>query len=601
MSSSGTTDAKSRVKAWLATPRAVPWIVGVAMLLTASSLSAGLAADDFLHAVVLAKLPLPRPMSGPFDLFRFASGDTKNAHDLMNLGQFPWTADPTTRFAFFRPLSAATHVLDYALWPHSPALMHAQNMAWFAVAILSVCAVYRRFLGQSWVAGLALLLFALDDTHGPTVGWIANRNSIVALAVGLPVLVLHDRWRKEGWRPGVWAAPLLLFTGLFAGESALAVAAYLASYALYLDAGSWRTRAASLAPYGVVLALWRAVYTTLGYGVSGSGLYLDPGHQPAAFLAAVPRRLPFLLLGQLALPRSDLGQTYEFVAPRGLEWMMAYAVLMLVLLALAMRRTWQKDPTVRFFALGMLLSAIPVCAAFISDRLLIFVGVGAMALVAKLVESAASFGERLASAFLLFVHVVIAPPMLALRSHINDYQLWIDAADKTIPKGPDVTSKTVVIIDPPNDLFFCYTPAVRAVRGENMPARIRGLADVVTAVDVARVDERTLRVHPDGGYLAHEPERMLRSEVRAMPVGSTVELDGMKVTIASLTADGRPDEALFRFDAPLEDPSFVWLQWTKEGFAPWVPPAVGERTRVPAHDVRRAVLDIEDALTERRR
>jgi hypothetical protein len=588
------------VKGWLAKPGAVPWIVGLGVLLTASSLSAGLEADDYLHAIVLRNLPLPRPMAGPFDLFRFASGSAQNARDLMNVGSFPWTADPTTRFAFFRPLSAATHILDYALWPHAAWAMHAQNVAWFALALLGLAALYRRIIGPTWVAGLALLLYAVEDTNGPAVGWIANRNSVIALSIGLPVLLLHDRWRRDGWARGAWLAPALLVPALLAGESALAIVGYLVAYTLHLDRGTWRARVAALLPYGAILIVWRTVYTRLGYGVSGSGLYLDPGRHPLEFLTAVPRRLPLLLLGQFGLPRSDFGQMYEYAGPHGLEWMIAFALVVLALLALAMRRVWLRDPVARFFATGLLLCTVPVCAAFMSDRLLLFVGVGAMGLVAKLIESAVSFGERLASAFLIFVHLILAPPLLVIRSRFNDYQMWIDAGDRTIPRTPDVTSKTVVLINPPSDLFFVYTPAVRTVRGEPRPAHLRGLASVVTTVDVTRVDDRTLRVRPEEGFLEREPERMLRSAVRGLPLGSVVAVDGMTVTVSALTPDGRPAEALFRFDEPLEDPSLLWLSWTKDGYAPWVPPALGESAHLPAHDVRRLVLDVEDALTRPR-
>ena len=52
--------------------------------------------------------------------------------------------------------------------------MHAQNLLWFAVTLGVVAAFYRRFIASDWIAGLALVLFALDDAHGPAVGWVAK-------------------------------------------------------------------------------------------------------------------------------------------------------------------------------------------------------------------------------------------------------------------------------------------------------------------------------------------------------------------------------------------------------------------------------------------
>ena len=43
----------------------------------------------------------------------------------------------------------------------------------------------------------------------------------------------------------------------------------------------------------------------------------------------------------------------------------------------------------------------------------------------------------------------------------------------------------------------------------------------------------------------------------------------------ALAEDGRPAEAEFTFDVPLEDPSLRWLHWKNLEFLPFTPPAVG--------------------------
>ena len=582
------------MKGWLASPRAAGWIVALGVLLTSPSLVTGLVADDFLHALTLRHLPFPQPQRGPFDLFRFASGDLGLARALMDVGEYPWQADPTARFAFFRPLAAATHVLDYALWPSAPWLMHAQSILWFALALAGLAAVYRRFLGATWTAGLALLLYAVDDTHGQAVGWIANRNSVIALALALPVLLLHDRWRRDGWTRGAWLGPLLLGVALLAGESALAVVAYLAAYALHLDRGTWRARILSLVPYGAVLFTWRAVYSHLGYGVSGSGIYLDPARHPLAYLGGLPGRLPFLLLAEFAFPRSDLGEVYEYVSPTATRWMIGIAIVVLSLLAAAMTPLWRRDRTARFFVTGLLLASFPVCAAFPSDRLLLFVGIGGMGLIAQLIATAEGLPIRVAATFLALIHLGLGPPLLLLKSRFLDYAAPNDTADETIPRSPDIATKTLVLVNPPNELFYVYVPSSRAVRGVPYPAHLRGLAPVVTAVDATRVDARTLRLRPTGGYMEHEPERMLRAPDKPLLVGAVVELPGMKATVTAVTPDNRPAEVAFAFETSLDDGSLVWEQWTRDGYAPWPVPAIGETVRLPAHDVRRAVLDLEE-------
>src|SRR5437764_1073177 len=109
------------------------------------------------------------------------------------------------------------------------------------------------------VIAIGLALYAFDDARGPVVGWIANRNALVALVLALPVLLLHDRWRREGWAPGRWLAPLVFAVSLGAGESALAILAYVAAHALWLDRASWRDRILALAPYGILVIAWRVL------------------------------------------------------------------------------------------------------------------------------------------------------------------------------------------------------------------------------------------------------------------------------------------------------------------------------------------------------
>jgi hypothetical protein len=58
----------------------------------------------------------------------------------------------------------------------------------------------------------------------------------------------------------------------------------------------------------------------------------------------------------------------------------------------------------------------------------------------------------------------------------------------------------------------------------------------------------------------------------------------MTVTVTKVTADLRPKEIRARFDAPLEDPSLLFLQWTTAGYAPFTVPAVGQSVSLPAMD-----------------
>ena len=81
----------------------------------------------------------------------------------MDIGVFPWWTDPTLKAEFLQALTVLTHRLDYALWPDSPVLMHAQSLFWLGTAVAAVAVFYRRMLGPTGVAATAALLYAIDD------------------------------------------------------------------------------------------------------------------------------------------------------------------------------------------------------------------------------------------------------------------------------------------------------------------------------------------------------------------------------------------------------------------------------------------------------
>ncbi|MCC6998975.1 MAG: hypothetical protein IT370_30460 [Deltaproteobacteria bacterium] len=567
--------------------------IALAVALMLPSLSTGLVADDHLHEVMLrSPAPIPALAGRRFDPFRFAPGDPAATQALQDAGVFPWTADPHARLAFWRPLAAATHVLDHALWPDSAPLRHLHNLAWFALALLAVAAVHRRFLGATWIGALALLLYAIDDVHGPAVGWIANRNAMIAVALSLPALVWHDRWVRDGWRPGALLAPLALALGLGAGEAALAVTAYLAAYTLHVDRARWATRVAHLVPYLVVVVVWHLIYVHLGYGASRSGIYLDPGGDLVAFAAAIPRRAPGLLASQLALPWSDLVSLYPYLSPRLPLIMLGLALLVLAGVAWLLAPLWRRDDKTRFFATGMLLAVLPICATFPADRLLWFVGLGATGLLARLLaEPRTTRARKLAAGTLIAIHLVLAPLFLLLRSRTMDtVERPLARAEASIPRTPDITGKTVVLVNPPSDLLAAYVMVTRASRGTPAPARLRWLAAGTSAAEVERVDARTLRIRPARGYLADTAERMLRSPRARFAVGDHVDLSGLRVEVTALSPDGRPAEASFSFDVALDDPSLLLLQWSRGGYVPFTPPPPGGHVTLPGTSFLDAVF-----------
>ena len=575
-------------------PRAPAVLVVFATLLVLPSLTVGRVADDWLMELFLADaVHLPGVEPQPFRLFTFATGEPVRTEAMMNTGVFPWWTDPAAKLAFMRPLAALSHQIDHWLWPNHPVLMHVHSIAWFVLVLCAVLALYRRFLGHAGaphVAAFALLLYGLDDAHGPAVGWISNRNAMMTAALGLPVVLVHDRWRRDGWRTGAWLGPALLAVALAAGEGAFGALAYLLAHAIHLERGPLASRLRALTGPGVVLAGYAALYWWFGYGVGGSDLYLDPLRQPGRFAVAVLERVPMLLLGQLALPWSDVSGAVDVLWPGSSVWV-ALTSAALVGAILWVMRPALRLATVRFFATGMALSCIPIAGAFPADRLLWFVGVGGMAWVAIFVLDVVQRidtrrSARALAVLLIVIHGVLSPPLLASRSRSMEFTGHpLRVASNTLPAGPEIEGKTLILVNPPADPIAGYLLMQRAANGVPRPERLRWLAVGSTAVDLHRVDERTLIVRQHGGFYPRPTERMLRSRSHPFRPGELVELEEVVLSIDAVTSDGRPSVVSAHFDRPLDDPHYVWAYWKNGGFRPYAPPTIGESEHFPAVDL----------------
>jgi hypothetical protein len=167
---------------WLTIPlnhRRLPAMAAVlAIVLTLPALGAGWVLDDYYHRVVLLGVPPFRDLLGPpGEIFLFFRGAPARTGRAMDLGILPWWTDPLIKAEFLWAVTVATHRLDSWLWPDSAALMHSHTLLWSAALVAATAVLYRRHIGCTTTAGVAALLFAVDDAHGGPAGWIANRFS----------------------------------------------------------------------------------------------------------------------------------------------------------------------------------------------------------------------------------------------------------------------------------------------------------------------------------------------------------------------------------------------------------------------------------------
>ncbi len=576
-----------------------PYAIAIlAIILTLSSLQAGLAIDDYHHKLLMIGSDSPiRLLDSPIDMFKFFDGDPERTTEIMDHGFFPWWTDKDIKGAFWRPLASITHWLDYILWPDSPLLMHVQSVMWYGALAAAVAFLYRRFISVTWIAGLAALLYAIDDAHGTPVGFLANRNAVMATLFGVLTILIHDKWRRGNLRIGIVVGPALLVASLLSAEAGIATCAYLFAYAVFIDRGTLLRRFTAMIPYVAVVVIWRIIWTYQGYGVEGMGAYIDPLGTPLRYIVAVKNRAPFLLLGQWALPPADI--TMIFPLYTTLFWRIGLVFLVLLIIAL-IPLLWLQRST-RFWATGMILSVLPICATFPSDRLLMFVGIGAMALVAHFIYFV--FGKTegqlkrtfwripalvLAGIFII-IHLIIAPLALPVRAaHAMIPKKYSDKLMLTKGLDESVKSQDLIIVNPPITFLILQSPMMWECNNQPMPRHLRILtSSLFQPVEIYRPDAKTLIVRPVYGFYAYVLDALFRNKQNPFTVGDRVELTGMTVEIREVTNNGQVVDAAFIFSVALEDPSLRWLQYKDEAFVPFTPPAVGQKIAMPGGNLFR--------------
>ena len=619
-----------RILHFIRTPlehRYIPAVLAVVtVVIMLPALNAGFIQDDLFHRTKLlepSELPerfydmrLSPPDSGTLPgVLRdmYAIVPTERDHEAFkDFGLLPWWTAKDFRGSNWRPLTALTHWLDYQLFPNSPALMHAHSLIWFAAVIFLVAVLYRKLLGPVWIAGLAALLYMIDDSNYFPAMWIANRNLLLSLFFSILTLLMYHRWRQQKSVHASVAVPFLLLLSLLSTEAGIATFAYLFAYALIIESGSWRRRALSLVPSVIVIVIWRIIYNALGYGAHGSGFIIDPGSEPLRYAWAVVKRAPVLLSGQWGWQPAEMFNLFSDYAKR---WNLLAAAAFLLLILIVFVPLLRKSRVALFWFVGMILCILPICATSPMNRNLLFAAIGAFGLTAQFLGglfTKESWVPRSqlwrVPAWILCLTLIIIHIVLAGVGRITAPRTWsfvFDTFYSTIDIGsePDLENKTTVVVNAPNPFLLLGLPVLRAYENKPLPERTRILAPGFVPLEITRTGEKTLLLKAQTGhilspetsredfkpnfvYFYKEFNSLFRPENLPFRAGEQVELTGMSVEVIDIDRAGQPVEIQFHFAVSLDDPSLSWLQWDwkKGGFGSYSRfkvPAVGEKTYIP--------------------
>ncbi|MBN1313715.1 MAG: glycosyltransferase family 39 protein [Anaerolineae bacterium] len=578
-------------------------ILIVAILLYIPFLTVGFFQDDYgfrleFSTEAYEKLNVPEDVprevfqNGPLNLYGFSSGGSTRFELSRDKGFSPWWASDQIKTNFFRPLASLTLALDFTLWPDTPFLMHLHSLLWFCLFIFLAYRLYRSISGSAIVAGISILLLAVDDVFVGPAGWISNRHAVIAMAFCvLCVWLYHQGVSKQKWSYiagacGVYALALL------ASEMGLVTFAYLFAYLLALDRDTWLDRIKRIAPFILITVVWRLVYTALGYGASGTLLYIDPILSPVDFITQLLTRFPVLLFSAAGLPVVEMILGFS---PQGAAVLAAVCLIPLGVLALVTYPVLKTRRVSAFWLLGLLAALVPLVSGIPQNRNLGLVSLGMMGLVGQLFVDVAAMKKpgplntfqlillKLAVPVFLIIYLIV-PPIVVL-SNPGSTRMFAEDQAQVVDFGsdPELAEQHLYVINPSGTMIYVAGMLQRLFTDEPLPASINYLSSGFTPVHIERVDDRTITVTPEGGYtplpgpIADDATGMvmhihLENVYRAldenfynprnpMRVGQVVTLSELTVEVTEMTNDGRIAQARFTFAHPLEDDSYVWLLW----------------------------------------
>jgi riboflavin transporter FmnP len=572
------------------------WIVIVliaAILLYAPFLFSGFFQDDYGFRLqfspdIFEKYNVPAEVmqNGPLNLYGFSWDSSARLRIEQDRGFAPWWASDQIKTNFLRPLSSLTLALDFSLWPDAPLLMHIHSLVWFCLLIVLAYQLYRSVSGSAVVAGISILLLVLDDVFGGPVGWISNRHAVVAMVFSvLCVWLYHRGVSKHKW-PYVAGACGAYVLALLASEMGLVTFAYLFACFLILDRDKWPGRVKRIVPFVLITVLWRLAYSGLGYGASGTLLYIDPILNPVDFITQLLTRYPVLLFSAVGLPVADLLLAFS---PQAAAVAAAVLLVPLGLLVWAVYPVLKSSRTSAFWAVGLLCAVIPLISGIPQSRNLGLVSLGVMGLAGQLLVNVATARKsgplspfqrtmlKIAVPILLILYLVVSPALVISNPATTRTSAEAQASAADFGSAPELAQQHLYVINPPGAMSLMSGLVQRLFTDKPFPASIKYLSSGFAPVHIERVDAQTILVTPDGGYTPLpgpivDDKSALKNVYRAldgfyynprnpMQVGQVVALSEVTVEVTEMTSDGRIAQAAFTFAHPLEDNRYVWLLW----------------------------------------
>jgi hypothetical protein len=575
----------------------------------------GLISDDYLQFAMLEGVyPVKR---SPLDLYNFYRS-SEEVKTLKQFGTLPWLSDPNFRLAMLRPLSSALIAFDYLAFGNHIWAFYLHSVFWWVLMLVAVAGVLAEVLPLP-IAGLAVLLFAVDESSDITFCWLANRNTVVSIGLGVLGLWAFIRWFRGGGRKAFILSIALTVLALLAGEWVFSVFAYLFAYALWNQQRRVRSRVLALLPIGLLAICFVAAQSALGYGALHSSVYVSPFVDPGLFFSKATERVPIffadLVLGIPTVwwfidnPWRIYFLSHGFFHPsvwkilpgwKFFHILLGYTAIFVFIFIIrwSIRNlSAQVRQELRWLITGAVLSFIPLIASIPSERLTLPAAIGFCALFSAALIACAQalyrFITRPATVFPLGAAVILLygcwfhgyRAVSRAQSESQAYRLVFESVAKWIERAPiddsQIAQQRIVLINVADHTSAVFFPFVRYAHGHPLPLSQWTLSAAPYAHDVKRVSANALELTIVGAIGETDAgENFYRDERSAVKPGETFRIEGLGVQVVAAT-DGKVRRLRFTFDKPLEDSEYLFLCSSRLGLRRFDLPVLGKVIRLP--------------------
>jgi len=588
----------TRIDGWLKPSwRVVALFVALSLLINWPYLFGGFQADDIIFLNMLHQDPLPfSRWRGVWSQFELPCFD--------NL----WWRDPGAGGAFFRPVPSLVIEGSVRLFGEHAFPLHLLSLMLHGGVAASLAVLLRRLWPTAMVGLLAGLLFICCEDHSMGVGWIATITDMLCVQFILLSLLAHQVWLQRRRKTALMASLLWMALALGSKESAATAPLALIVLALFAPRGRfdddlsyrrWRSVLSAFfrgwkawAPMLALLIVYVGLYKALRLGFMSNLMYIDPFGQTELFLSKLVVHLPVLWLGSLTpiwvglsmfepvllLPFALLGAVsfawllwalWPFRRRGGVLW--ALALYMLVLLPQAGVDPSERAQYLPMVFASMLLALLITTTGPLARRLAVEHGPSPRA--------SRAFGWWSLCALLLGgLLTSTACPFMFVESLQTAEKQALTARGLIEQRQPE----QVLLLNTSSMMVTLYVGDVLSYH-LGRPVDVRTLSSGHGLWSLERTAERSFVLRTDRpGWLSHPFARLVRNEPR-LKVGRVYDNDAFTATVLRLTADGS-DVRDVRFDikASLDDPRFLFLQWTGTKFdaLDLSTLAVGERVKL---------------------